>query len=49
MPDTRDQAPRGDHATEELVPRPVRRFLVPGTYDPITRGHLDVIVRPRAA
>lgn len=22
-----------------------RRFLVPGTYDPITRGHLDVIVR----
>ncbi len=45
MPDTRDQAPRGDHATEELVPRPVRRFLVPGTYDPITRGHLDVIER----
>lgn len=25
--------------------RPVRRFLVPGTYDPITRGHLDVIER----
>lgn len=24
---------------------PVRRFLVPGTYDPITRGHLDVIER----
>ena len=22
-----------------------RRFLVPGTYDPITRGHLDVIER----
>lgn len=22
-----------------------RRFLVPGTYDPITRGHLDIIMR----
>lgn len=22
-----------------------RRFLVPGTYDPITRGHLDIITR----
>ena len=22
-----------------------RRFLVPGTFDPITRGHLDVIER----
>ncbi len=22
-----------------------RRFLVPGTYDPITRGHLDIIER----
>lgn len=25
-------------------PQP-RRFLVPGTYDPITRGHIDVIER----
>lgn len=29
----------------DMVARPVRRFLVPGTYDPITRGHLDVIER----
>jgi pantetheine-phosphate adenylyltransferase len=27
------------------VPAAPRRFLVPGTYDPITRGHLDVIER----
>jgi pantetheine-phosphate adenylyltransferase len=27
------------------VARPARRFLIPGTYDPITRGHLDVIER----
>jgi pantetheine-phosphate adenylyltransferase len=27
--------------------RPLRRFVVPGTYDPITRGHLDVIERSR--
>ncbi len=25
--------------------RPPRHFLVPGTYDPITRGHVDVIKR----
>jgi len=31
--------------TPELVERPLRRFLVPGTFDPITRGHLDVIER----
>lgn len=30
---------------EGLALRPVRRFLVPGTFDPITRGHLDVIER----
>ena len=29
----------------DMVACPVRRFLVPGTYDPITRGHLDVIER----
>lgn len=32
-------------ATCETVERPLRRFLVPGTYDPITRGHMDVIER----
>ena len=32
-------------STPALVERPVRRFLVPGTFDPITRGHLDVIER----
>lgn len=35
----------GGGAAGEEVPRPLRRFLVPGTYDPITRGHLDVIER----
>ena len=28
-----------------MIERPARRFLIPGTYDPITRGHLDVIER----
>ena len=30
---------------EEQTAAQFRRFLVPGTYDPITRGHLDVIGR----
>ena len=29
----------------DMVERPLRRFLVPGTFDPVTRGHLDVIER----
>ena len=31
-----------DAASQTPAPR---RFLVPGTFDPITRGHLDVIER----
>ncbi len=39
-----DATVRLDAAGEQVL-RPLRRFLVPGTYDPITRGHLDVIER----
>ena len=42
---TSPTAPIAPAAATEAVERPVRRFLVPGTYDPITRGHLDVIER----
>ena len=46
---TEDQTAEGqtsaDRAARETCVRPLRRFLVPGTYDPITRGHLDVIRR----
>lgn len=31
--------------TEKAMQHEPKRFLVPGTYDPITRGHIDVIER----
>lgn len=34
-----------DDAADSCKQGAFRRFLVPGTYDPITRGHLDVIER----
>ena len=44
MPDIPNSSqPRCDRASAPLASP--RRYLVPGTFDPITRGHLDVIER----
>lgn len=41
----RDESSAGADPQAPTLERPLRRFLVPGTYDPITRGHMDVIER----
>src|SRR4029077_6096882 len=40
----------GSTAVSEMAPddAPVRRCVCPGSYDPVTNGHLDVIARASA-
>jgi pantetheine-phosphate adenylyltransferase len=45
FPTTETMAPRKAAMANKSAPHPVRIGLYPGTFDPITNGHLDVIAR----